>query len=161
MAQFQLPTGETVLIDDTDAAWVSEFPWRARKSHQKLYVIAWVLVDGRKTCLRLHRCVLGVLDPSIFVDHKSGDTFDNRRANLRSCTHTQNIRNQVRTQPSKSSKYKGVMWSPRYEKWTGQIKADGKKYYLGVFNNEESAARAYNAAAMRLHGEFASLNSLS
>jgi hypothetical protein len=54
------------------------------------------------------------------------------------------------------SRYKGV--SRNREKWQARIKVDGKQSHLGIFTDEEDAARAYDAAARELFGEFAYLN---
>jgi hypothetical protein len=40
------------------------------------------------------------------------------------------------------------------------IRANNKKQYLGCFINPIDAARAYNAAALKYHGEFAHLNKI-
>lgn len=91
------------------------------------------------------------------VDHINGDGLDNRRANLRQATHAENMRNRRRAISNRSG-YKGVYWVRDRRKWKAQIKAGGRKYELGRFSDASDAARAYNEAAVRLHGEFAALN---
>jgi hypothetical protein len=58
------------------------------------------------------------------------------------------------------SKYRGVNWNKRNNKWKAQIIYDGKIHYLGGFEDEdeEEAARAYDRAARAHHGEKAQLN---
>jgi hypothetical protein len=57
------------------------------------------------------------------------------------------------------SKYRGVNWYKRINKWVAQIGYDGKQYHLGYFEEEEEqAARAYDRAARVQHGEKAQLN---
>jgi len=46
----------------------------------------------------------------------------------------------------------------RLEKWRAQIWHNGRHHYLGLFASEDAAARAYNAKARELFGEFAYLN---
>ena len=57
-----------------------------------------------------------------------------------------------------TSRYKGVCWDAARGKWVAQIRANGPKLNLGGFANEGDAARAYDEAARRLHGEFARVN---
>jgi AP2 domain len=57
-----------------------------------------------------------------------------------------------------TSRFKGVHWSEKDKRWIAQIRRDRKGTRLGWFIDEEAAARAYDAAARRLHGEFAVCN---
>ena len=63
------------------------------------------------------------------------------------------------TRPT-SSKYKGVCWHKKAQKWMAHIKLNGKLRYLGLFVQEQDAAEAYNEAATKLFGVFANLNIL-
>ena len=88
-----------------------------------------------------------------------GNPLDNRRANLRFCTRSQN--NMNRRPSMKTSKYKGVYFRKDTGKWRAEIKADGCRSNIGCYGTEESAAIAYNEAAKSLHGEYARLNIVS
>jgi hypothetical protein len=57
-----------------------------------------------------------------------------------------------------SSKFKGVRLEKRAGKWRAQIKINKKYIYLGLFSDEEEAARAYDLKAQELFGEYAALN---
>lgn len=92
--------------------------------------------------------------PSHTVDHINGDKADNRFANLRLATYSQNVQNQKRSVKNTSG-YKGVHWSKACQKWQARIHCRGKTYSLGVFNNPEDAAAAYARMAPHYHGEFA------
>jgi len=96
-------------------------------------------------------------DPDV-IDHINRDRADNRPENLRSCTHAENSRN-CRMKVGKSSIYRGVSWDAREAKWRAQI-SNGKrsKIGLGLHRLEIDAAFAYDDAAARLHGVFATLN---
>jgi hypothetical protein len=91
-----------------------------------------------------------------FVDHINGDKTDNRRENLRLCTNAQNLRNGKSR--GGASKYKGVSFHKQNKNWVASIMVDGMAKHIGSFAREEDAARAYNDAAMMLHGDFARLN---
>ena len=92
------------------------------------------------------------------VDHIDGDPTNNRRSNLRNCTQHQNSMNSRKRKNDASSKYKGVSWDKGRKKWRAYINLMRKQLFLGRFDNELEAARAYNDKAVELYGEFAHLN---
>ncbi len=94
--------------------------------------------------------------PSERIDHRNGDRQDNRAENLRPASQSENIAN-ARTRSDNSSGVKGVYWHRASKKWLAQIKIQGKRHYLGVFENIDAAAAAYKSAAMSAFGEFARL----
>lgn len=84
--------------------------------------------------------------------------MDNRRCNLRLATHQENCFN-IRKRDGTSSKYKGVYFDTQNARtWRARIARDGKRRHLGSFRSEVEAAKAYDAAAKELFGEFAWLN---
>jgi len=91
------------------------------------------------------------------IQHQHND-IDNRKANLRPATHTQNVWNRRKFKPHSRSKYKGVDWANDMKRWRARIRVNGKRIYLGSFTNETEAAKAYDQAAREHHGQFASLN---
>jgi hypothetical protein len=107
----------------------------------------------------MHREIAGP-GPGQVVDHINHDGLDNRRCNLRVCSHAENVRNQ-RGQYGRSSRYKGVSRDRRLGKWRAQIWHNGKHTYLGLHDSETAAAEAYNAKARELFGEFAYLNEVT
>ncbi len=96
--------------------------------------------------------------PVLLIDHINGDGFDNRFCNLRESNYAQNGHN-VGTNKSNTSGYKGVYWSKQNKKWQVNIKCQNKNFRVGQFSDVKDAARAYNEAALRLHGAFAKINS--
>lgn len=97
--------------------------------------------------------------PLQLVDHRNGDHADNRLANLRIANDRQNSFNR-RKSLGKSSVYRGVTWHRGCGKWQAAICVAGQDTYLGLFESEVEAARAFNDAAMVHHGSFASLNDI-
>jgi hypothetical protein len=89
------------------------------------------------------------------IDHANSDGLDNQRANLRQAGQGLNCAN-MRPSAGKTSQFKGVR-RHREGKWEARIRI-GRPVYLGLFGSEESAARAYDAAASEAWGEFARLN---
>jgi hypothetical protein len=94
------------------------------------------------------------------VDHINRDTLDNRRKNLRIASRLQSNANRGSHQGG-TSKFKGVSWYKRSQRWAAQIQVDGKKIHLGRFGNECVAAIAYNKAALKYHCKFAVLNEVA
>lgn len=97
--------------------------------------------------------------PAGLLDHANGDRCDNRIENLRIATACENSTNRSSATGSTSS-YLGVHFRKDCGLWRSQISKLGKKIHLGLFDNEIDAARAYNAAAIQLHGQFARLNQI-
>jgi hypothetical protein len=108
----------------------------------------------------MHRIVMGVTDPKIFVDHINGNTLDNRKENLRLCNNTENCRNSKKS-VNNTSGYKGVSYVPwsgkwlRNKPWRAYIVVDRKQISLGMYKTKEEAHEAYKQAAVKYHGEFA------
>jgi hypothetical protein len=152
-------SGYEVLISLCDVEKISFLKWCVSKhKNQKKgrpYFQCNILQDGKYTTLRLHRFIMDC-PAGLFVDHINGDTLDNRRENLRICSHAENMRNRF---PNKitSSGYKGVSWYKHRKKWRSQIRANNKKIHLGYYITPEEAYQAYCKAAQKYHGEFARL----
>jgi hypothetical protein len=97
--------------------------------------------------------------PGFETDHINGDSLDNRKGNLRTCTMEQNKRNR-RTGKNNTSGYKGVQWCKRSKKWKAGIMVNRKAIHIGLYQTKEAAAKMYNEAAIKHHGQFAKLNTL-
>lgn len=95
----------------------------------------------------------GELPPSE-IDHIDRDGSNNRFANLRLATRSQNLAN---TQSRSASGLKGVTWHKRQERWRASITHGGVSRHLGYFDHANDAAEAYAAAAQAAFGDFAYL----
>lgn len=91
------------------------------------------------------------------IDHKNRNPLDNRRENLRYCTHSQNLANKSMQVNSKTG-YRGVDFHKARGKFRARIVVKDRSIHLGRFNTPEEAALAYNIAAKEIYGEFAFLN---
>lgn len=120
------------------------------------YAITRRMIKGKVYTCYMHRIIA---DPAngMVVDHQNGDSLDNRIGNLRVCTKTENNRNRIGLNKDTSSVFKGVHHH-RGKFWTAGIYHQSRRMHLGCFKTEHEAARAYNEAALKYHGEFARLN---
>ncbi len=91
------------------------------------------------------------------IDHVDRDGLNNLRSNLRLATKSQNNMNRSGRKGT-SSKYKGVSWFNRGGYWRAMIHFEGRYKFLGRFESETEAAKAYDEAAREYHGEFAYQN---
>lgn len=146
--------GGHTLIDCSDLATVQELNWRL---HTNGYASTEVRQDGRRRRLYLHRVLLAA-PPGIEVDHANRDRLDNRRSNLRLATRRQQTANQS-IRSNNSSGFRGVSMNRKRGKWQAHIRIHGKSVSLGAaFTSPDEAARAYDAAAVQVFGDFANLN---
>jgi hypothetical protein len=157
--EIPLTQGKVALIDAEDLALVEQYLWHACERERTWY--AATSANRRKTgeCIYLHRLILEAKSNE-HVDHRNGDGLDCRRANLRLCTNAENRRNMRKSRGK--SRFKGVCpcASNTNRKWEAYIWLNNKKIPLGTYATEEEAARAYNAAALHYHAEFANLNTI-
>lgn len=93
--------------------------------------------------------------PIVEIDHKDTVKDHNWIKNLRPAGRSTNVANAGRR---KRSGYKGVYFNAALGKWRVRIGVKYKQLHLGLFENEEDAARAYDVAAVKHFGEFANLN---
>lgn len=156
MITIPLTKGQAALLDDCDAH-LAALRWSSKPDSRTTYAFRWTQrPDGKRVRLRLHRAVLNA-PPGVEVDHINGNGLDCRRSNLRLATASQNKANVALRRDSKSG-FKGVSFDARDRKWCARIQVAGRKIGLGRFTDPVSAARAYDAGALRYFGTFARLN---
>lgn len=154
MAELVLKGGEVALVDDGDLPVLATRRWRRFTVATRYHYVATVGKDP----ILLHRFLTGAAT-GMCVDHINGDPLDNRRENLRVCTHAQNMLNKKKNSNSKN-RFKGVTRSRHPNSWCASIGSKRAKSfrYLGYFRSEELAAAMYDIAAVLTYGEFACLN---
>lgn len=143
-----------VLVDDWDFDAVNAYRWCVMRAGNTRYAIRFEIVNGKQVTVLMHRAIIAPGD-DLSIDHINGNGLDNRRSNLRACTHADNLHNNRKSKAG--GRFKGVVkiQSGRY---SARIGYKGKTVCLGTFALEIDAALAYNAAAERLYGEFARPN---
>jgi len=155
-----LTQGKFAIVDVEDYQALARHKWFSVKYGRCFYAGRKGIskITGRKTrFILMHRQILEVPEGKV-VDHINHNGLDNRKANLRIVTVLQNSWNARKQTGNFSSKYKGVSLIKRTWKWKANIIYKGKKIFLGCFDDEHSAAKAYDARAAKLFGEYAVLN---
>ena len=147
MKLIPLSRGQFAKVDDEDYERIAQHKWHvAAKGYASRH-------EGSSK-VYMHREVLAA-PMGFVVDHANGDRLDNRRANLRLCTHSQNSAN-MRLLGRNTSGFKGV--TRQDNRWKAQLYHHGRNYHLGLFDSPVAAALAYNNAAKVHFGPFAHLN---
>ena len=136
------------MVDVEDYERLSIWNWT---TDWKGYVRRGRRVGDKMITVLMHRELIDCPD-GMQIDHINGNKSDNRKANLRLCTPRQNMTNQKRRR-NNTSGYKGVS---EIRPGRFQVSIDNK--VIGWFRDAIEAAKAYDNAAVKLHGEFAVLN---
>ena len=155
MKRIPLTQGEFAIVSDSDFDWLSKYKWTYSESRYSTGVaFRSIKINGRWLHAYMHRMIMDA-KPGEEVDHINHNRLDNRRENLRICTHAQNNWNKRKT-ASNSTGYIGInKWNNR---WRAKIKIESKYLHLGYFDTKEEAAKAYDRAAFFYRGEYAVLN---
>lgn len=145
---------ENVLVDDADSALLLGHRWRIitfRTKRGRIYQYVESKIDGKHVLF--HRLLLAAPDGMV-VDHINGNGLDNRRCNLRLCSHSENMRNR-KINANHAYGYKGVGRRSKGGRFYAEIRAGSIRMKRGGFETAEEASIAYAEMATALHGEFA------
>jgi len=135
-------------VDAPDYEWLSQYNWSFCNDYAARYA------KGKP--IYMHREIMNTPENKV-VDHIDRNRLNNCRSNLRNCTLPENTRNRTKCIGS-SSQYWGVSYGKRSQRYSSGIKFAGKSLWLGYYDDDEEAARAYDRKAVELFGEFARLN---
>lgn len=153
MKEIKLSRGQIALVDDEDFEAISKYKWALGKD-------GYAISSRRKgkglghLNFKMHRVVMNAQKGQI-IDHANRNPLDNRKENLRFCTHSQNSAN-TNGSGRNTSGYHGVNFfnRPSPKKWRASIAGELIGYYL----DPRTAAFMYDQAAKKHFGEFARLN---
>ena len=153
-----LGEGYWTILDEKDYYRLRKYKWIVQGKDRKFYAMRAVKINEREIKLiSMHREILHAPE-GMLVDHQNRNSLDNRQHNLRLATPSQNSYNRKKTSGTSSSKYRGVTFNKGRNRWYARIKVNGKTMWLGSFDNEEKAAKAYDEAAKKFYKDFAHLN---
>jgi HNH endonuclease len=156
MKYIPLTKGKFAIVDDMDWKFLSTFKWQACPKKRKFYAVRMLPRNGQKPRPRIymHAAVYGAVPFGFQIDHRNGNSLDNRRCNLRIATQGQQSRNSG-LRKDNALGVKGVRVKPS-GKYEARINGpNGKRIQLGTYAKINSAAQAYRRAAKRLYGDFA------
>jgi len=154
MRRILLTRDKIALVDDEDYKECSSLPWVAKLSNNRVWYAARTETDeeGRYD-VYLHNFIMQPKEGER-IDHIDRDGLNCQRHNMRIASRSQNMANRVLPN---SSGFRGVSLTPK-GRWRAVIRKDGILYNIGTYGTAEEAARAWDAEALLLHGEFAVLN---
>ncbi|HSV99851.1 MAG TPA: HNH endonuclease [Sedimentisphaerales bacterium] len=141
-----LTRGKYAIVDKADYEWLRRYKWCTLGGGERSYACRR---EHGKT-IYMHREIMQA-PPDLCVDHIHGVTLDNRRANLRLCTPSENMRN--RRGNCDRDLPKGVTWQSHCNKYKASIGIDGAPKHIGYYDDPIEAAKAYDRKAIELFGE--------
>jgi hypothetical protein len=144
-----LTQGYVTFVSPADAGLLQKCKWHATRGKARVVYVARSSNKGHSH-LTLHREILGEAAGE-HTDHKDHDGTNNRRSNLRPASRSQNLSNGRYARGT--SGFRGVI-AGRTGRWSARV----ANQHVGTFATPEAAARAYDAAAIELFGEFATTN---
>lgn len=155
MRVIELTKGQVAIVDDEDFGKLAQWHWYCGKNGYAYRRLSKA-ENERKPLVLMHREIMNSAKGEC-VDHINGNPLDNRRCNLRRCTHAENLRNRKLSRTNKIG-FKGVFYRADKGKFVAYITKDGKRKHIGYFATAEDANEAYVEHAARLFGEFARKN---
>ena len=154
MKRIPLTQGQFAVVDDENYEWLNQWKWSATKNGNTFYA-ARIQTKPKRKRVYMHREIMKA-SKGEQIDHIDKNGLNNHIINLRFCTNAQNHQNSRLR--GGSSYYRGVSKCGNCNKWRADIKHKGKSIWLGNYNTEIEAAKAYNKKASELFGNFARMN---
>lgn len=156
--EIQLTKNQKVSLDKADYEEQKKYNWQAYKFDSGYYAGRSVRTPEGKKMIYMHREILKA-KPNEIVDHINHITLDNRKKNLRICSHKDNIRYSKKS-ITNTTGYKGVQRQKGSKTWIARITVNGKHIVSKGYLNIKDAAKEYNRMAIKYFGEYAYINKI-
>lgn len=155
MKEIKLTQGKFAIVDDSDFEYLNQFKWY----YSCGYAQRSLPRNGKSQDKKLmHREIIEMskaIEKDIEIDHINHNKLDNKKENLRVCTHAENLQNKSNYK-NNSSGFRGVT---KYKnKWLAKIARNKKTVFIGYFEDVIEAAKAYDTKALEYYGNLANLN---
>ena len=118
------------IVDPQNFYWLNNFDWCAKEYRGCFHAVRFNN-HGAPMILSMHRQIMNP-PPGLLIDHRNRDGLDNRKANLRLATYSENNCNTAKRKNT-SSQFVGAYFDKRRRKWFAYISYNGKRIYLGRF----------------------------
>jgi len=145
MKVIKLTNGKETIVDNRYYDWLKKYQW--------YYINGYAMGRIDNKVIYMHRAILKAFLGEE-CDHINGDRLDNRRENLRLCTHVENIANRGKHKNNKTG-HKGIQWDSRWRKWRARSKRNGEPLFDRGFENIEDAISFYREEILKHDKEFA------
>lgn len=152
----------TTIFNTNHIEKVQRFNWRISKKKNKFYVCSGTsTANGGKGIVYLHNLICEYIpDGKHKVDHKNGNSLDNRDENLRIITRMENIQNSIVRCDNNTTKIRGISYDKRFKKYTVDFHYYGRRMYFRCFKNLSHAAYIRYLCETTFIGETANTKSL-
>jgi hypothetical protein len=158
----EVGAGLSIMVDDEDYGRLSKYNFVLFDCRRLKKPINYVCVqtcfkgnDGKWRTVGIQQLIISNVPKGFKIDHVDRNTLNNQRHNLRVVPDSASLHNR---NPRGISKFRGIWWNKEKERWVAEIKKDGKKYWLGYFDDEIEAAHNYDYYARLIYAQHAALN---
>ena len=143
--------GTIFFFDKEDYPLISQYMWT---NNVDGYIIAYYHdEDGNKKHVLMHRLIMGVTDPDVYIDHIHHNLADNRKSELRIVTRSENMQNR-QLGKTNTTGCTGITYEKRCRKWRAFITLNRERIYLGYYPTKEEAIKARKEAERNYFGEY-------
>ena len=143
--------GEEFYFDLEDYDKIKDYCWMI---NNRGYVSCSVRKNKKAIDILMHKIIMDSPNDED-VDHINGISTrnDNRKSNLRKCTHQMNMCNYSKPK-NNTSGVTGVSWDNRYSVWKAYITYRNKRINLGTYNDFKDTVKARLKKKKKYFGDY-------